>query len=374
MKIAVNTRLVQKDRMDGIGWFTYETMTRISAAHPEHQFFFLFDRPYDKEFNFGKNVTPVIVRPITRIRPLLKFWHRFSVPRVLKKIKADLYLSPDFFLPPALPCPGIVVIHDLNFEHFPEFLPLEYRKLYPFWTRQAAETSTRILTVSYFSKQDIIEKYNISAEKIDVVFCGVNSFIQPVSDFQIANVKHLYGIDSNYMIVPGTLHPRKNTQRIIEAFGKFRQHSAEAFKLVFAGNNRWMTAEMKQSCHESPFRDDIIFTGRVGESQMNALIQGAHALVFVSLFEGFGLPILEAARAGIPALTSNNTSMKEIAGDSALLVNPYSPEEIAEGMNHICNNYALRYKLVQKSISLPDIYSWDKTSELIWTSIIKVLT
>lgn len=359
--------------MDGIGWFTYETMTRVSETHPEHQFYFLFDRPYDKDFNFCDNVTPVIVRPITRIRPLLKFWHRFSVPRVLKKIKADLYLSPDFFLPPDLPCPGIVVIHDLNFEHFPEFLPREYRKLYPFWTRQAAETSTRILTVSNFSKQDIIDKYNIPPEKIDVVFCGVNSFIQPVSDSEISSVKKGFGIDSNYMIVPGTLHPRKNTQRIIEAFGIFRHSSDEAIKLVFAGNNKWMTAEMKQVYQESPFRDDIIFTGRVSELQMNALIQGAHALVFVSLFEGFGLPILEAALAGVPALTSNNTSMKEIAGDSALLVNPYSLEEIAEGMNHICNNYALRYKLMQKSMSLPERYSWDTTSELIWSSILKAL-
>lgn len=360
--------------MDGIGWFTWETVSRLAASHPDHHFYFLFDRPPDASFRFSSNVTPVVVRPITRLPVLLKFWHRISVPRALRKINPDIYLSPDFFLPPALPCPGIVIIHDLNFEHFPDFVPRAYRKMYPSWTQQAAKSSTRILTVSQFSKNDIINRYNIEAEKIDVVYCGVNSFIKPVSESAISEAKHRFGIEHDYFVVPGTVHPRKNTNRIISAYEIFRKRSSRPLDLVFAGNNKFQTVEVGQALKDNSFSKDIIFTGRVSEEDMNALIQGANVLLFVSLFEGFGLPILEAAKARVPVLTSANTSMQEIAGKTALLVDPYSTEEIAQGMLQISHDSDLRQNLISSGMTLPEKYSWDITAELIWESILKTVS
>ncbi|MFO7723429.1 MAG: glycosyltransferase family 1 protein [Bacteroidales bacterium] len=373
MKIVINTRLVIKGKMDGIGWFTWETMPVIAAMHPGHQFYFLFDRPYDTSFRFPPNVTPLVIRPVARHPALIRFWNNFSVSQVIKRIKPDLYVSPDFFLPQHLSCPGIVIIHDLNFEHFPHFLPTPYRKLYHASVKHSARLASRIITVSDFSRQDIIRHYDVPREKVDVVFCGVGSHIHPVSMEEILLSKQRFGIDGDYMIVPGTIHPRKNTDGIIRAYQEFRKKAGCVEKLVFAGNNKWISAEMKQALDQNPFSKDIIFTGRVADQEMNALINGATAMVFTSLFEGFGIPILEAAAAGIPLLTSGNSSMKEIAGESALLVNPANHEEIAAGMQRITQDKQLRADLVERSRALPEKYSWDSTAQLVWESMAKVL-
>lgn len=372
LKIAINTRLMVKDRMDGIGWFTHETMPRIAESHPEHQFFFLFDRPYHHSFNFSSNVTPLVVRPVTRLPLLLKTWNAISVPVTLRQIKPDIYLSPDGFLPPEPRFPSVVAIHDLNFEHFPEFIPTPYRKLYLTRIRKSAAEAARVLTVSEFSKMDICERYEVPREKVDVIYSGLNAFIRPPEASDIQQVKQQFSIQGNYFIVSGTLHPRKNIHGTIKAFNLFRQQSEGNTKLVFAGNHKWMNAEMKQAYEMSPFKEDIIFTGRVTDRTMNALIWGAHAMVFVSLFEGFGLPILEAAAAGIPVITSDNSSMREIATGCALLVNPSNVQEIADGMSRITVDYPLRTKLIEAGASLNQRYSWDKTAQLIWESLQKV--
>jgi glycosyltransferase involved in cell wall biosynthesis len=372
LKIAINTRLMVKDRMDGIGWFTRETMPRIAESHPEHQFFFLFDRPYHHSFHLPSNVTPLVVRPVTRLPLLLKTWNAISVPVALQQIKPDLYLSPDGFLPPEPRFPSVVAIHDLNFEHFPELFPASYRKLYLTRIRKSAVVAARVLTVSEFSKTDICDRYEVPRDKVDVIYSGLNSFIHPPEKTDIQEVRRQFSIQGNYLIVSGTLHPRKNINGTIKAFNLFRQQSDCSTKLVFAGNHKWMNAEMKHSYEMSPFKEDIIFTGRVPDHTMNALIWGAYAMVFVSLFEGFGLPILEAAAAGIPVLTSDNSSMREIATGSALLVNPSNVQEIADGMHQITTDHALRTHLIESSANLNQKYSWDITAQLIWESLQKV--
>jgi glycosyltransferase involved in cell wall biosynthesis len=372
MKIVVNTRLVIRGKMDGIGWFTWETMPRIAEQHPEHRFYFLFDRPYDTSFRFPSNVTPVVIRPVARHPALIRFWNNYSVTQVLKRLKPDLYISPDFFLPRHLPCPGIVIIHDLNFIHFPHFLPPSYRKLYQSEVLASARMASRILTVSEFSKADIIHQYQVPDEKVDVVYCGVGNHIHRVYEEEISSVKHKFKIEGDYLIVPGTIHPRKNTGGIIRAYQKFRDKPGCNAQLVFAGNNKWFNPEMKTALETNTFRHDIRFTGRVSDSEMNALISGARAMVFTSLFEGFGIPILEAASAGIPLLTSDNSSMREIAAGSALLVDPQDFDAIANGMERITHDQKLRDDLLAKSRHLPEKYRWSQTADLIWKSIAQV--
>lgn len=358
--------------MDGIGWFTLETMPRMAEANPGHQFFFLFDRPVDPSFTFPANVTPVVVRPVTRLPLLLKFWNRYSVPLALKRIRPDLYISPDCFLPPEIRIPSIVTIHDLNFEHFPQFMATRYRTLYRTWVRNAARLSSRITTVSAFSAADIARTYGINPEKIDVVYSGLNTFFQPVSQAEIQSVLQKHRIGVPYFLVSGSLHPRKNPHRTIEAFVQFRRSHPVPYKLVFAGNVVPGNKELAYALSGNPYRDDIIFTGRITNHEMNALFRGASALLFASIFEGFGLPILEAAEAGIPVITSGNTSMLEIGGESSLLVNPMDPNEIAAAMLRITNDQELSEKLVAKSKNLIGQYTWDNTASLFWESILKV--
>ena len=150
MKIAVNTRLLLKNKLEGIGWFTYESLKRIVLSHPEHDFYFIFDRKYDDEFVFAKNVTPIVVGPPAR-HPLLHFiWYEISIPRVLKRINPDVFISPDAFLSLSSKYPDLIVIHDLNFEHFPEYMPWLWRSYYRYFTPRYAKKAKRIATVSEF--------------------------------------------------------------------------------------------------------------------------------------------------------------------------------------------------------------------------------
>jgi glycosyltransferase involved in cell wall biosynthesis len=169
MRIAVNTRLLLPDKLEGIGWFTHETMRRIVAAHPEHHFLFLFDRPFDKRFVYGPNVEPVVIWPPTRHPLLYRLWFDHLLPRKLKQLKADAYIGPDGFLSLHSTVPSLVVIHDLNFEHHPEDLPRAYRNYYRSYFPRFARHATRIATVSEFSRRDIAQRYEVPPQHIDVV-------------------------------------------------------------------------------------------------------------------------------------------------------------------------------------------------------------
>ncbi|GAB1403819.1 hypothetical protein MASR1M74_09970 [Lentimicrobium sp.] len=184
MKIAVNTRLLLYGRLEGIGWFTFENLSRIVRAHPEHDFYFIFDRPYHPDFIFSSNVHPVVIGPQAR-HPLLYFlWFEFSVNRILKKINADVFLSPDGYMSLRSKIPGIAVFHDLNFEHYPQDLPRAERWYYRHFFPKYAHKVRRIATVSEFSKKDIVGQYGVNPQKIDVVYNGANEQYCPLNDEQ----------------------------------------------------------------------------------------------------------------------------------------------------------------------------------------------
>ena len=161
-------------KLDGIGWFTFETMKRIVKQHPEHDFFFFFDRPYSEEFVFAENVYPVVLTPKARHPLAFVYWFEFSVKNALKALGCDLFLSPDGYVSLRTKVPTLSVIHDLNFEHYPADLPFHIRTFYRTMFPKYARKADRLVTVSEFSKSDIEKQYGISSSKIDVAYNGVN--------------------------------------------------------------------------------------------------------------------------------------------------------------------------------------------------------
>ena len=174
MKIAVNTRLLLPDKLEGIGWVAFETLKRITQAHPEHEFYFIFDRKWDERFIFSDNIIPIVAKPQARHPFLYYLWFEWSIPRILKKIKADVFLSPDAYLSLKTNVKSIAVFHDLNFEHYPEDLPFLERKYYCYFFPRYARKAAQIVTVSQFSKKDIMNLYDVPSEKISVVYNGAN--------------------------------------------------------------------------------------------------------------------------------------------------------------------------------------------------------
>lgn len=373
MRIAVNTRLLLPKKLEGIGWFTHETLKRLTTAHPEHEFIFLFDRPFSDEFIYSSNITPVVTGPQSR-HPLLWYaWFEWSVPHALKKYKADLFLSQDGYLSLNTQIPQVDVIHDLNFEHYPKDLPFTYRSYYRHFFPRYAQRAKRIATVSEFSKKDLILKYSVDPDIIDVVYNGVNESFKPVTAVEKENTKRKYTNGEDYFLFIGALHPRKNIVRMINAFSFFKQRTQAVTKLVLAGNKKWWTGKMEEAYQASAYKEDIILTGRVSNEDLYLLMGAASALLYVPYFEGFGIPIIEAMRCGTPVITANITSMPEVAGGAAVCVNPFSEQSIALGMQTIYSDKVLTEQLILKGFQRASDFTWDKTANALWNTIEKAV-
>lgn len=369
MKIAVNTRLLLKNKLEGIGWFTYESLKRIVIQHPEHEFFFIFDRKYDEKFVFADNVTPIVIGPQAR-HPILHYlWFEHSIPGVLKKIKPDIFLSPDAYSSLKTKYKTLLVIHDLNFEHFPEHMPWLVRKYYTFYTPRFAKKANRIATVSEFSKKDIIEQYGISPNKIDVVYNGANENFKPVNDDIKTKIKQKYTQGEDFFVFIGALNPRKNLVNLFKAFDIYRSQNETAVKLVVVGEKMWWTGKIKETYDSMKYKNEVIFTGRLEPDELYKVVGTSLAVTYVSIFEGFGIPIVEAWYAETPVITSNVTAMPEIAGDAALITDPLLPESIADAMKSITFDDVLRQQLIEKGKIRRQQFSWDKTAENLWASI-----
>ncbi len=374
MKIAVNTRLLLKNKLEGIGWFTYESLKRIVLSHPEHQFYFIFDRSFNHEFIFADNVTPVVVGPQAR-HPILHYiWFEFSIPIVLRKIKPDVFVSPDAYLSLSANYSDLVVIHDLNFEHFPEHMPWLARKYYRYFTPKFARKAKRIATVSEFSKQDIVEQYGVKSDKIDVVYNGSNELFKPLSEDVVKKTKENFTKGCNYFVFVGALNPRKNLQNIFQAFDKFKVNDDTNTKFVVVGLKMYWSEEIKAVYNRMKYNSDVIFTGRLEPDDLSAVVGSAIALVYTSFFEGFGIPIIEAYNAEVPVITSNVTSMPEIAGDASILVDPSNIDQIANAMYQVSSDSSLAKSLIEKGRTRRKDFSWDKTADNLWKSILKTNT
>ncbi|MES2140469.1 MAG: glycosyltransferase family 1 protein [Bacteroidota bacterium] len=369
MEIVVNTRLLLKNKLEGIGWFSYETLKRITTGNPNHHFIFLFDRDFDEDFIFSDNITPIVLSPQARHPLLFYWWFEFSVANFLNKYNPDVFVSPDGYLSLNTKVKQLAVIHDLNFEHHPEDVPFLVRKYYKHFFPKFAHKATRIATVSEYSKNDIIKNYQIAPSTIDVVYNGCNELYEPVNETIKQLTKQKFSSNCAYFLFVGALHPRKNISRLFEAFDKFKSTRSSEVKMLIVGEKYYWTREIKQTYINMKFREDVIFTGRLSTEDLKNVLGSALAMTYVPYFEGFGIPILEAMNCGIPVITSNVTSMPEVAKDAALLVDPFSTDSIANAMLSLYEDQDLRNSLVLKGRKRKLDFSWDKTSTLLWESI-----
>lgn len=373
MQIAVNTRLLLKNRLEGIGWFSYQTLKRITVNNPDVHFVFFFDRPFHEDFLFSDNVTPVILSPQARHPFLYYAWFEFSVKNTLNKMKPDLFLSPDGFLSLGANCKQLPVIHDINFLHNPQDVKPLTRKYYNYFFPRFAKKATRIATVSEFSKKDIAKNYGISEDKIDVVYNGINPEFKTVSEEVKIKTRKKFSDGKPYFLFVGSLHPRKNILRLLQSFGEFKKETNSDYKLLLAGPQYWGMNEIYKTLESLTCKEDVIFTNRLSNEELADVMASAFALTFVPYFEGFGIPLVEAMQSEIPIITSNVTSLPEIAGDAALLVNPYEINEIKNAMIKLYSDTELQKQLVANGIKRKDNFSWDQSAALLWDSVQKSL-
>jgi glycosyltransferase involved in cell wall biosynthesis len=373
MVIAVNTRFLLKDYLEGYGNFIFETFSRLAASHPADQFIYIFDREYDPAFVTSNNITAVVIGPPARHPMLWKWWYDIRIPTVLKKHKADVFVSPDGFCSLATKIPQCLVMHDLAFRHYPSFLKASHLGYYRRNTPKFLKKANTVATVSNFSKKDILSTYHVDPSKIQVVFSGTKEIFKPLDSAEKEAVKEKYTAGKEYFVYTGAIHPRKNLMNLLKAFSIFKKRQQTATRLLLTGRLAWKYGSFAKSLQTYKYRDDVLLTGYVDEAELAKITGAAYALVYPSLFEGFGVPVLEAMRCDVPVITSPASSMEEIAGDAALYADPADPASIAAQMMRLYKDEQLRRQLIEKGRTISKNYSWDNTAALLWESILKAV-
>ncbi|MCS7028945.1 MAG: glycosyltransferase family 4 protein [Bacteroidia bacterium] len=366
MKIAVNTRFLIKGKLEGIGRFTLEIVQRLVKNHPEDTFYFIFDRPYDKEFIFGSNVVPAVVSPPARHPILWKIWFDWSVKRYLDKIKPDIFFSPDGYLPLKTNVPCVPVIHDLAFEHYPKDVPKSvlkfYRKYFPKYTHKAKH----IIAVSEYTKRDIVEQYEVPVNKITVAYNAVNQIYKPSTEEEKELTRKKYTQGKPYFLFVGAIHPRKNVVNVLKSFDEFKKQYHTDHKLIIVGRKGWKYEDAFQTYEQMDYKSEVIFTGHLEIEELRLLYGAADCLLYISYFEGFGIPIIEALACGCPVITSNVSSMPEIVGKAGLLVDPMDVQNIVRMMQKVSLQTGKKEELLAYAPQQLSLFDWDKSAEKIY--------
>lgn len=371
--VAVNVRLLLSGRLEGIGYFTHETLKRITQQNPDTHFWFLFDRSFSSEFIYGKNVTPVVLFPQARHPFLYVWWFEWSIAQWLNKHKPDLFLSPDGHGVLRSSIPQVLVMHDIAYEHFPKHMGFLQNQYFKYFMPRFAHHAAQLATVSEYSKTDICKFYNVAPQKVDVVYSGVKDFFAPICEADKAAMRAKFAQSKPYFVYVGSVNPRKNVANILRAFDLFKTQTKSESKLVIAGAKGWKTSEIFEVWNCMQFKNEVVFTGRLEEKELVHVLAAAQVSLYPSLFEGFGVPPLEAMACGVPVITSNVSSLPEISGDAALYVSPENVQDIAAKMTALDANPHLRASLIEKGFVHYKQHTWERTAKLLWQSCLKVL-
>lgn len=373
MRIAVNARFLIKDKLEGIGWYTYEILRRMVHNHPEDEFILIHDRPLAKEYIFADNVKSVKTLIPSRHPILWHIWFEYSVPRVLKKYKPDVFLSFDGYLSIKTDIPTVYVLHDLAYIHCPNEIPNTVLRYYQKFTPQYLDRADHIVSVSNHGKQDILKHFpHIQSNTIDIVGNAARSIFKPLNESASKEIREEYADGFKYFFYVGAVHPRKNISRLIEAFDIFSEQQADC-RLLIAGRSAWKTELIQKTHSTSKHKDKIQFLGYVEDKTMAKLMASALAFVYPSLFEGFGVPVLEAMHCEVPVITSKGSPMAEVSGKASLQVDPENINEIAQAMSAIYSDENTRKKLIQNGKTQREKYNWDKSAEEMYLIIRKTI-
>jgi glycosyltransferase involved in cell wall biosynthesis len=288
---------------------------------------------------------------------------QFAVPHAVHGLGVDAFHTPHYVLPPLVDVPSVVTIHDCIHLMFPQYLPNRVAYLYArafLWT--AAHRSAKVLTVSEASKRDILRFYSIPEDKIEVIYNAIDDrYGVPPSEEEFTRVRERYQLDREFILYAGNIKPHKNLERLIAAYHQLRSEGFEHLTLLIIGDEISKYPMLRRAVHRYKLHKHVRFLGFVPDRTLAVLYRLASVFVFPSLYEGFGLPPLEAMASGTPVVTSNVSSLPEVADDAAILIDPYDPAAIANGIRQVLTNPALRAQLVARGLARVREFSWERS-------------
>ena len=358
----------------GSGQYGYELLKQFSKDKKHEYSIYLKEKPLDDLPQETENFKYKVFGPN-------KLWTQLALPiRLYLGKKPDVFFSMAHYGPRFSKVPYVVTIHDLSYLHYPELFKKNDLYQLTSWSKYSIENSAHVIAVSETTRLDIVKNYNIKPSKISVTYEGYDkNRFKPQPQSEVDRVKNLYGINSPYIIFVGTLQPRKNLERLIEAFASIVNSSHINLSLVIAGKKGWLYEPIFAKVKELGLEGKAIFTDFVPDSKLPALIAGAKCCVLPSLWEGFGIPVIEAQACGVPVVVSNTSSLPEIVGanqdtsevgsdssevsGSGVIVDPEDSDSIASGIKKVITNPKLAQKLVSLGFANIKRFSWQKCAE-----------
>lgn len=298
----------------------------------------------------------------------IKIHNRFvrlsmSFPFELYKHPVDILLV-QYIAPLICPCRLIVTIHDIGYKRYPAFFTKAFRRRQSFLVPLNIKKARKIITISEFSKRELIELYNVPEDKVSVTYLGVGEEFKPIKDAEkIAEITSRYKINTKFILYTGNLQPRKNLVRLIGAFNLLKKHKKIEHKLVIVGRKAWLYGDIFKAMESSEFAEDIIWTDYIPQNDLIMLYNVADVCVYLSLYEGFGLPLVEAMACGTPVIAANSNSLPEVVGDAGILVDPLDVESISKAICEVISNDKLRYEMVEKGLKRAKLFPWENTAK-----------
>ena len=372
MKIAVDTRHLRDDHPQEDGYFLYEVLKRIIKKNPEHQFIFIFDRPYNSKILFDKNITAIVTGPRVSNILLCKLWYDIKIPALLKKHKADIFIAGNGICSLTTKIPQCLIVNDLSFLYYPSFIKKTELIFLKRYTKRFLQKADSIVTFSVFLQKSIVSLNVIKKEKINVVPGATRDIFYPLNENEKEETKRKYTDGKNYFVYTGVIHRQKNLINLLKAFSVFKKRQKSDWKLVLAGNITRGNKTFSQSLKTYKHRADVVRVD-VKEEEIARLTGSAYAFIYPPFWEGAGMQILGAMNSHIPVITSENSAMQEIAGKAALYINPAEYKDIADKMMLIYKDESLRNNLIEKGKLVAAQYNWEKTADLFWQSILKAI-
>ncbi|MGA9347412.1 MAG: glycosyltransferase family 1 protein [Anaerolineae bacterium] len=358
--------LTETYRGAGINWYISNLLTHLPRVDRDNRYTaFLGDRRFTSSGLALKLSRLPTSRPVVRI-----FWEQVVQPFALQKERVDLLHALAFVAPLLSPCPSVVTIYDLSFLLYPESFKRSKRFYLGLFTRLSVRRARRIIAISKSTKRDVVRLLGVSPEKVEVIYCGIDEAFRPLAEDQVAAFRSERGLPERFVLFVGTIEPRKNVTRLIEAFADLRSFDAAQdrfaicdLQLVIGGAKGWFYEDAFARVEELGLEGEVMFPGYIPVSELPLWYNAAELFVYPSLYEGFGLPPLEAMACGTPVVTANTASLPEVVGEAGLTVDPLDVEALAEAMRRALNDETLRQEMRERGLQRAKGFSWTKTAQ-----------
>lgn len=367
MRIGIDIRSLVEGKQSGVEEYVINLLTNIFELDTKNEYR-LFCNAYKSkslDISIFKNYKNVKIYKFNWPNKILNLSFRlFNYPKINKMLGGvDIFFAPNImFFGISKKCKLVLTIHDLSFEYYKRFLS-PWRRFWHWFLgpKKLAQRADKIICPSYSTKNDLIKTYKIPAEKIEVVYSGLNNDFKKLEAISY-KLKAMYGLPEKFILFLGTFEPRKNIIGIISAYEKLKVEYNVPHKLVLAGGSGWQNKSVFEAITKSNVKNDIILTGAIDQKDKCAIYNLTSLFIYPSFYEGFGFPPLEAMACGVPVITSSCSSLAEVAGDGALMVNPYNVEEIAAAMQHVLFDEKLQGNLVRKGYEQTKKFGWEEAA------------